>query len=62
MLIEDDICTVKRFKIKNKIYHCISTITDLLSKDINEVIETKSAKLNNEYNNIVLSLKEKLKK
>lgn len=61
-LVGEGFDAVKKFKIKNKVYYCILNVNDLVSLNITEVIETKSAKINAEYNEILSILNEKLKK
>lgn len=46
--------TIKKFKINNTNYYCISNIGDLCSLTVDEIIETKHAKANKEYEQIKL--------
>lgn len=53
-LKHDGLDTVRRFKIDNTTYYCISKVCDLCSLAIDEIIETKYAKENKEYEQIKL--------
>jgi hypothetical protein len=48
-LEHDGIDTKRKFKIGNKIYHCLTNSSDLCSKRFSEVIETEKAISNKEY-------------
>jgi len=53
-LKHDGLDTQRRFKVGNATYYCISKVCDLCSLAIDEIIETKYAKENKEYEQIKL--------
>lgn len=59
-LEHDGIDTKRKFKIGNKIYHCLTKESDLCSMRFSEVIETNDAKSNKEYVDIKNNLMQEI--
>ena len=60
-LNSDLINTRRKFKVNNTTYHCITKVSDLHSLNLDEIIQTKFAIENKDYENLKLLAQANLK-